>query len=51
MSFGTDKFGPAAPIAAAGAAAASADHPTRRAPDGEVFTTPGTHLRRPLGLG
>ena len=34
------RVGPAAPIAAAGAAAASADHPARRAPDGEVFTTP-----------
>ena len=36
------RVGPAAPIAAAGAAAASADHPARRAPDGEVFTTPGS---------
>ena len=34
----------AAPIAAAGAAAASADHPARRAPDGELFTTPNLGL-------
>ena len=39
------RVGPAAPIAAAGAAAASADHPARRAPDGEVFTTPGSSPR------
>ena len=57
------RVGPAAPIAAAGAAAASADHPARRAPDGEVFTTPGSSPRHafvrtpwhppqaPLGLG
>ena len=55
--------GPAALIAAVGAAAASADHPARRAPDGEVFTTPGSSPRHafvqtpwdppqaPLGLG
>ena len=57
------RIGPAAPIAAAGAAAASADHPARRAPDGEMFTTPGSSPRHafvrtpwhppqaPLGLG
>ena len=39
------RVGPAAPIAAAGAAAASADHPARRAPVGEVFTTPGSSPR------
>ena len=39
------RVGPAAPIAAAGAAAASADHPARRAPVGEVFTTPGSSRR------
>ena len=37
--------GPAALIAAVGAAAASADYPARRAPDGEVFTTPGSSPR------
>ena len=39
------RVGPAAPIAAAGAAAASADHPARRAPVREVFTTPGSSPR------
>ena len=37
--------GPAALIAAVGAAAASADHPARRAPVREVFTTPGSSPR------
>ena len=40
------RVGPAAPIAAAGAAAASADHPARRAPVREVFITPGSSPRR-----